>query len=163
MPSVPSDPQYWFESIPETANQLIVDANSDEELVDLLGEMRRAEKGLAQLRTDTAAEVEPTSGERWEMTQGTRNVYSFNGTRLLAKILGEGGLGDGSLITALQLLMDRGVIDFKWKYTPLIELLEEIDVGVNIAYHKVEEGDTEYDIGRVKLPGYPSYSRKEIG
>ena len=129
---------------------------TDEERVDLLGDIRSVEQGLAALRKSGASEIEAgTTGTRWEFRQGRAAKRSYNTPQLLHKIADAMGV---STWEAFVTLFRGDVLRISWQWSKLNRVLDEYRVTTVTARHEIEEGD-EADIGEYWKDGYPSYER----
>jgi len=137
----------------------VMNADSDGATVDVLGEIREVEKGLANLRLKTAVEISAgTKGDDWVMNQGRECTRSYNNDALFATFMKAYGDGrdDATLVATILDLVDAGALSFKWNWTKLNELAERLDVSLQIAKHEIADGDEEH-VGELWKDGYPSY------
>ena len=55
------------------------------------------------------------------------------------------------------MLLGSDVLSFKWNWSKLNVLAENLDVSLQIAKHEIADGDAEH-VGELWTDGYPSYN-----
>lgn len=147
-----------IEHFPVLVKEAIVHARGEADLVDILGTVRAAERGMQNERRRADAEIPPgTNGNRFVMEQGRAAKRSYNTPSLLGLFLKE--LMHDSLVTTLSYLLAKGIITIKWNWTPLQKETRDRGIGLRVARHEITDGDLDWDIGEVWGDGYPSYRR----
>lgn len=150
----------WLNQVPSTAEEFIVsDAKNDGDIVDILGSIRAAEVGLADVRKRHASEIEAgTKGAAYELEQSQRAVRSYNTQSLLIKFTAAMDLPPLQVLNQLVL---QGVIDLTWKWTALKKAASTYGLTLTTAHHEIEDGDPDADIGEYWKHGYPRYTAIE--
>ncbi|MEN8233751.1 MAG: hypothetical protein ABFR89_02370 [Actinomycetota bacterium] len=143
-----------LQEIPARAKVMLREAEGEDGVVDLLGEFRAVERGLASLRQTAASELESqTHGRRWKIVVPAPNKRSFNTPRLVAKFSRATG---ESLFDTIMLLLREKALSISWTWTNLERVADKYDVSLTIARHEITDGD-DADVGVVKGRGTPSY------
>lgn len=149
-----------IESWPKRAKELILGADGEEALVDVLGQLNSAERGIGDERRRAAGEVvHGTSGERWAFEQGRRAVRSFNNSSLLSKFM---EAFESDPWHTLKQLIAADALRVSWQYTNLTRVAEKAGVQLSETNVAVADGD-EHDIGAVWQDASPRYVPIEAG
>ena len=139
---------------PQVARNLLLAQTNDEGIVDVLGTIRSAEVGLAEVRRMGASEIEDdTKGERFSFNQSPVSKKTYNTNSLLAKFT---MAWEVPPLEVIRRLVDMDVIRLSWQFTKLKEAARDARVDLITSNNEVSDGD-EHDIGRVWKNGYPSY------
>ena len=139
---------------PILARDLLLEVTSDEAMVDVLGSIRSAEIGLAEVRKMGASEItDGTRGDRFSFSQSPVSTKTYNMDSLLAKFILAWGVGP---LDVLRRLVEMDVIRLSWQYKKLLAAARTAQVNLITSHNEVSDGD-EHDIGRVWKDGYPSY------
>ena len=139
---------------PQVARNLLLAQTDDEGIVDVLGSIRSAEVGLADVRKMGASEIEDgTEGERFAFSQSPVSKKTYNTNSLLAKFT---MAWEVSPLEVIRRLVDMDVIRLSWQFTKLKKVARWSSVNLITSNNEILDGD-EHDIGRVWKNGYPSY------
>ena len=145
----------YIARFPTIARDLLLGQYVDEARVDVLGTIRSAEVGLADVRKLGASEIEPgTRGERFEFEQGRQSTKTYNTSSLLAKFMRAYNLDP---LTTLLRLIDMDVVRLSWQYKKLLAAVEASHISLTTTNNEIEDGDPNIDIGKVWKNGYPRY------
>ena len=139
---------------PTLAHDLLLEANNDEAVVDVLGSIRSAEIGLADVRKMGASEiVNGTKGDRFSFNQSRVSTKTYNTDSLLMKFMAAWKM---SPLDVIRQLIAHDVIRLSWQYEKLLVAARFAGVNLITSNSEVSDGD-ECDIGRIWKAGYPSY------
>ena len=131
--------------------------NSEDRLVDVIGQVHSNQARIRDMKKHAISEIhDGEKGKRWYAEVGGSYKRSYNTQSLLAKL---GSQGSG-LAATLQFLLQTGVIEIKWNWTPLKKLIRE-RTDIKIIKREVADGDPEYDIGEYWDPSNPTYKPVE--
>ena len=146
-----------LKALPKMARELVLNSSEDE-IVDVVAEIRETEKGLADERKLAMTEIEGGArGREWYVAQSRQAKRSYNDMSLLTKIA---DAMDMSLLQSIGWLLNNGIITIGWKWTPLKELVRELGVEITTAQREITAGDPA-DVGEVWKDSYPSFKRIE--
>ncbi len=138
--------------------ETILESAGDETLVDVLGDVRTVERGLASLRQEMSAELDDfVYGERWQMVRNRQAKRSYNTPQIVNKFANAMKV---SMFEAIIYLMKEGALKFSWQWLSLQRAAANQDVTLVTANHEIEEGDEE-DMGVVWSWTTPRYERIE--
>jgi len=150
---MPFDREAWEQELnllaayPAAAKRALLDAQSEADLVDLLGVLHGNRQRVWDLIKSGSNELEPgTSGHRYVMEQGQVAKRSYNDSALLRKF--QDAFGD-SLLNTIQILRGHGVIRLYWSWTALKKTIRLYDIPVTVVQHEISDGDPDADIGEV--------------
>ena len=130
-------------------------AESDEDLVDMLGAGNRLEQSMKELRRTAAVELEGgMTGENFRFVQGKESVKTYNSHALLPAFAEATGM---SVLETMLYLLQEGAVVLEWKFQKLEALAFKHDVTLTIASHDIEDGDPEHLIGKRWKDGSPTY------
>lgn len=150
--------RFELKQIVPNMRETLLHADGDGETIDVLGEMRQIESGIADLRKGTQVEFEShQQGDRWRIVVPSPNKRSYNTPRLVQKFAEAMG---GSAWNAFVWLYQNDVIRLSWQFTKLQRAAAKWNVTLTTAQQEIGDGD-EADIGVWKGKGYPSYERVE--
>jgi predicted secreted protein len=141
---------------PTLAKQAILEATTDEELVDIAGDLNSTVNLLQSLKRSVASEIpSDTRGSRWRyFIPGMKAKRTYNDSSLLRKFM-EHWDADG-FATVNQLLF-HGIVKVEWQYSKLDAFTKKHGIElVRTTAREVHDGD-EYDIGEIWSPQYPRY------
>lgn len=145
-------------NIVPNVKETLMNADGEGEVIDVLGEIREVEKGLAFLRQGAGVEFDTgQQGKRWKVVVPVKNERSYNTPRLIRKFAEKIG---GSSWDAFVMLWKGDVIRLEWQYKKLLAAAHRHDVTVATAQHEIIEGD-DADIGVFPATGYPRYESVE--
>jgi hypothetical protein len=154
-------PQGWrdLKALPRLVKELILNA-TEEERVDVLGEVRFVEKAVAAERQMAMSEIHRgAEGQDWYVKQPRACTRSYNDSALLLKVADAKGM---TLMQTIGFLLQNNVLVFEWKWTNLKELVRELKLETTIVQREIIAGD-QADIFFLKGPCvdkeiYPSMS-----
>ena len=139
---------------PIMARDLLLAQRSAGAIVDVLGSIRSAEIGLADIRKMGASEIEDgTKGERFSFNQSPISKKTYNTHSLFIKFM---DAWETTPFDMIRRLVDMDVIRLGWQYKKLIKAARDNKVNLITSNNEVLDGD-EHDIGRVWKDGYPNY------
>ena len=116
----------------------------EQDSVDVVGEVRAAEKRLAELRRRLVSEMDGTeTGIHYQAYESRSAKRSYNTNGLLAAFA-DYGHGD-----PLRLLLHGNAVELKWRWTQLQSVADVWDVTLPIAKHEIADGDPDALIGEV--------------
>ena len=142
---------------PQLARELLLAQTNDEAIVDVLGSIRSAEVGLADVRKMGASEIEDgTEGERFAFSQSPISKKTYNTHSLLAKFT---MAWEAKPLEVIRRLVEMDVIRLSWQYKKLLAAARTAQVNLVTSNNEVLDGDVMIDIGRVWKNGYPSYNK----
>ena len=145
-------------NIVPNVKQTLLAAHGEGEVIDVIGEIREVEKGLASLRQGAAVEFDSGQhGDEWKIVVPAPNVRSYNTPSLVNKFSKAWG---ATIFDTLRELIKMDVVRLEWQFKKLMNLAQQYDVTIATAQHEIVEGD-DADIGVYKGRGYPSYERIE--
>lgn len=153
-PYTPREMRQVVSRIKET----LLHAEGESAVIDVIGDMRSIESGIANLRKGAAVEFEDgMEGERWRFTQGSSAKRSYNSPRLVQKF---SLASDESLFDTIMLLIHEDALRFDWQWTNLEKAAAKYKVTLVTAQQEITDGD-DADIGVYWRSGYPSYKKVE--
>lgn len=157
MATKPYTTRQMREIVPRVKETLL-HAEGESAVIDVIGDLRSIETGLADLRKGAAVEFEDgMEGRRWRFEQGMRSVRSYNTARLVQKF----SLASGeSLFDTIMLLLREKAFRLEWRFTNLERAAAKYGVVLVTAQQEISDGD-DADIGVYWKSGYPSY--KPVG
>jgi hypothetical protein len=141
---------------PAEAKAAILAAESDEELVDLAGDLASVVSQLGALKREVASEVHSdTSGTRWRyFIPGMKAKRTYNDSSLLNKLA---KYLDMSLLNSILWAKNEGIIKIEWQYSKLDRWAKQNNIElIRTTAREVHDGD-EYDIGEIWSPQYGKY------
>lgn len=128
----------WARGLAETIRN---EGVADDQLADTVGDLRAAERVLADVRRMLMSELTgPVVGERAEVTESRSAKRSYNTSGLLSAFGG---------FDALPRLVSQDVVRVSWQWSNLRRVAAAEDVTLSVASHEIEDGDTEALIGEV--------------
>lgn len=142
---------------PYQAKQMILDASTEEELADILGDLHSVSRRLAALKGEHDKEMpDVVYGERWKFERPLpANKYSFNTDGILSLVMQKTAWNLGE---ALSRLLEAGAITLTWKISKLKPFLKAYRItGLKTVTEPVYDGD-DYHIGSVDARVYPKYT-----
>ncbi len=136
-----------IEGMRKTLRALKLCPVTEDELVDVAGEVKALVAALTEYRMGLEAEMPPKAvGEGYRATESRTAKRSYNTNGILAAF--EGGFGirpDGALRT----LIEADAVRLTWRWTELKAAAQKFDVTLAIAQHEIEDGDPDALIGEV--------------
>ena len=139
---------------PIMARDLLLAQTNDQAVVDVLGSIRSAEVGLAEVRKMGASEItDGTRGDRFSFSQSPVSTKTYNMHSLLTKFM---QAWEAKPLEVIRRLVEMDVIRLSWQYKKLLAAARTAQVNLITSHNEVSDGD-EHDIGRVWKDGYPSY------
>ena len=153
-------------AMPFTARRALMTAESDEQLIDVLavlndttaqlGEIKR--RSISEIDTDAGPKRNVAEGNEYQMKAGRKAVRSYNTTSLLLD------LSDAmkvSMLEALQILVDEGVLRMSWQWMKLKAYAYELETELRIAPREIEDGDPTFHVGEAWTTTSASFTVKE--
>ena len=126
----------WALSLAETIRH---DTPGDDELADVIADLKEAERVLADTRKMLQSEVTgPMQGRDYALVESRRATRSYNDSALLQSFW------QGDLNETLHELMAADVVRLSWQWSKLERLADQCDVSLRIAKHEVSDGDEEH-------------------
>ena len=111
----------------------------DDELADVIADLKEAERVLADTRKMLQSEVTgPLEGRDYALVESRRATRSYNDSALLQSFW------QGDLNETLHELMAADVVRLSWQWSKLERLADRRDVSLRIAKHEVSDGDEEH-------------------
>lgn len=139
-------------------SQLVMDAEDEAQLVDLLEVITTNASLTAATKKDTLVELEnETEGHRYMMSRGGKNERTYNWTTLLSKFM------DATTFRLLDLLVylrQEDIIRISWQWSNLQNAARRFDVDLVIANREITDGDSA-DVGLNWVTGSPKFTKKE--
>ena len=130
-------------------------AESDEDLVDLLGAGIRLEGELKGIRALSAVELSPgIEGDHYKFKQGRTSVKTFNTHGLLVAFAT--AMDMGVLETMLYLIGEKAM-SITWTLGNIEKVAALHDVSLTFAAHDIEDSDPDHLIGKRWKDGYAKY------
>lgn len=147
-------------SFPSTVKDVLLNAETDEERVDILGAVKYCEREFGTTRRGVEAELDygVIRGQEMEVTIPRKATRSYNTMSLLAAFTYQLG---SSPLQAFLLLKESGALSVKWNWTKLQQAMTKHGIGVRIAQWEIEDGDPEWDIGEVWSNASATYTTTE--
>ena len=146
-----------IEGIPKVVEEGVMEANTSEEMVDVIGAVKAAERKYKPIISGAAAETAPTSGgfvrgEKHSVETKRQAARSYHTNNLLTKMYAEG--------YSIQDLIDTGVLEIKWRWTELERFSRTRGVDLAIVEREVNTLDKKEkaDVGENWGDGYPKWS-----
>ena len=137
------------EQLRETTAELIEVVVSDEDMVDVVGDVAAIHRRLGEWLRDQRSELGGgMKGERWMSVERRSATRSYNTNSLLARFA-DALPGGQSPAGALQRLLERDVVRLQWRWTDLQKAAEQDDVTLRVANHEITDGDPDADVGAV--------------
>lgn len=126
-------------------------APSDDELVDVAGELDELVGRLGSTLASWKSEVAPLAiGDRYRSVQSKPMERSYNTTGILSAI------ADAKTVdpdAALRFLLLNDAVRLQWRWSQLKSALHALDVPLVVAAHEIEDGDPDgYMVGEVPKP-----------
>jgi len=132
----------------------LLNADGEGEVIDVLGEIREIEKGLAFLRQGSQVEFETGQrGKSWQVVIPVKNERSYNTPRIIKKFAEAIG---GTPWQAFVMLLRGDVVRLEWQFKKLLAAAQTYDLTIATAQHEIVEGD-DADIGVFPATSYPKY------
>ena len=101
--------------------ETLMNADGEGEVIDVLGEIREVEKGLAFLRQGSSVEFDTGQrGRRWKIVVPVRNERSYNTPRIIKAFAHAIG---GTPWQAFVMLMRGDVVRLEWQFKKLVEMM----------------------------------------
>lgn len=132
----------------------------DKSYVDAAGLMREVSADAANRKRALVSEIpdeaQKTRGETFELYQPESTIRSYSAPAIFKALL-DGT--DDTLITIIQMLMDRDALRLSWQYTKLRQVFHIYDLPVAIAPREIDDSELDYQIGEYKKLGSPQINR----
>jgi hypothetical protein len=138
------------------AKALIMDAPDEGVTIDVLGEVKAVERGLASLRGGAQAEFEDgQTGGVWRIEKGRRSINSYNTPKLIRSFAEAMGISSWD---AFVQLWRSDVVRISWQQSNLERAAAKHRVTLTTAPHEITEGEDAH-VGTYWVDGYASYKR----
>lgn len=148
MGRIVTDLTLHLDSIAAAATALAAAAIPEHQLVDVAGDLRHAERRLADLRRNLESEIPPGAvGEKYKAVERRSAKRSYNSEALVRLFRDRWEAPSDS--DALYELWRAGVIDVAWRWTDLQRAADKWDVTLGVAKHEIRDGDDSVHVGEV--------------
>jgi hypothetical protein len=145
------------EAIPKVVEAAVMEAKTPEEMVDVIGAVKGAERKYKPIISGAAAEHAPSAGgfirgEKHNVETKRQASRSYHTNNLLTKAYAEG--------YSIQDLIDAGVMEIKWRWTELERFSRTRGVDLDVVEREVNSLDKKEkaDVGESWGDGYPKWS-----
>lgn len=145
-----------IEGMPDIVSGAVSEAQSEKEMIDVIGSIKAAERRWKPTLSAATAEFSPIAGVivRGELHQAeTKRAAerSYNTPNLMTKLQGEG-------FTLMDLIEHR-VIDLKWRWTELKNFCKSRGIELTITDNEISPlGKEKADVGEYWKDGYPRWT-----
>lgn len=142
--------------MPDQVRKAIAAAEDTAELVDVLGTVHSVTAIISGIKRRAASEVESgDAGRRWYLQRGRVAKRTYNDMSLILKF--QQAWKHKSATMTIGELIDEGVLELKWNWTPLDKLISEYEMTLSsVTGRSVTSGD-DYDVGIEWGNKSPSY------
>jgi hypothetical protein len=145
-------------NIVPNVKETLMNAEGEAAVIDVLGEIKQVESGLASLRQGSQVEfASGQQGKTWRIVVPSPNERNYNTPRLLQKF---SRALDVSMAHTIVWLMQAGALKITWGWQKLEGVARQLDVTLGIASHEIVHGE-DADVGVYPKKGYPKY--EEVG
>lgn len=144
------------EAMPDIIMKAVMEAQSEREMVDVIGAFKEAERKWKPTVAGAIAEFAPTGGgavrgELHHVETKRSAERSYNTPNLMTKLQGEG-------FTLMDLIEHR-VIDLKWRWTELKNFCKSRGIELVITDNEISPlGKEKADVGEYWKDGYPRWT-----
>jgi hypothetical protein len=139
--------QFLLERLRALSRDISQAAPSDDELVDVAGELAELVNHLRATQVSWLSEVAPLAvGDRYRSIQSKPMERSYNTDAILAAAAGKAS-------SPLHYYLAKDAVRLTWRWTQLKTALHELDVPLVVAAHEITDGDPDgYMVGEVPKP-----------
>lgn len=144
----PQGPFALIEEMRKTLTALKLCPVTEDELVDVVGEVKALVAALTEYRTGLEAEMPSKAiGKSYRATKSRTAQRSYNTNGILAAFRDPYSEEPGR--NPLHLLMAEDAVRLTWRWTELLAAAQRYDVTLVIAQHEIKDGDPDALIGEV--------------
>lgn len=155
MDELPQGPFALIEGMRKTLTALKLCPVSEDELVDVAGEVKALVAALTEYRKGLEAEMPAkATGKGYRATESRTAKRSYNTNGILAAF-SRAKTPRGASVPFwnhsgyLGGLLEADAVRLTWRWTELKAMAERYDVTLTVAHHEIEDGDPDALIGEV--------------